>query len=863
MSVYSNLARKRRTKKDRRSRQRAEYLASLPKHPVKRLLYRLHPKRVAAFWFSKRGAITLVKLAGIGILLMVLLVGSIFAYYRKDLEAVRPGKIAERVQTTVTKYYDRNGELLWEDKGDGNYRLAVDSNEISKHMKNATVAIEDEDFYKHGGVSLVGIMRSVFNNAQGGSVQGGSTLTQQLVKQVFLAEEAHKRGIDGIPRKIKEVILAMEVERMYSKEQILNLYLNESPYGGRRNGVESAALSYFGKHAKDLTLAESALLAAIPNEPPLYDPYTGNNKALISRQRLILSKMVERGYITQDEADAAKKVAVLDTLRPISDQLENIKAPHFVLMVKSQLESELGTAIVGRGGLSVKTTLDYRIQKKLEEATNAMFESHMPATYGFTNAASTVEDVKTGQIVALLGSRDFRYPGFGEDNAALASIQPGSTIKPLVYAKLFEDKGSDAQNFGAGSILADDRGADKIYGAKLQNWDGKYKGSIPIRYGLAWSRNVPAVKAMYISGVDETLSFIRDMGDSSYCTVGQEATVGLAAAIGGCGAVQVEHLNAISSIARLGVYKPYSTILEAKNTQGDVLVSYKESSKQVGDPQATYIVSDILSDAGARRGAFGGISYRLSVDGVKTATKTGTSDMDTSPKDLWMVSYSPVLSMATWLGNPDPRALSSRANSTFPGEIIRPVMQFAHAEVYQKDGRWKPGDWLTQPAGIQRIRGDIYPSWYNKSSGRKSTKMTFDRVSKKRATDCTPGSARIEIDVITVKDPVSKKVSYLAPDGYDPRKEDDKHSCDDAKPSVSVSTSGSGKRIYVSYKRGRFELDNVSVEVNGSNIATFAASSSGSKTLTNSVDADRLKITVTVTDKGYYTDQASTTVNND
>jgi penicillin-binding protein 1A len=274
VSVYSNLARKHRTKRDQKARRKAEYLASLPKHPLKRITYRLHPKRLAAFWFSKHGLYTFLKLVGAGALILLLLAFALFSYYRKDLDAIRPGSLSQRVKTTVTTYYDRNGKVLWEDKGNGDYTLVVDGDKISPYMKQATVAIEDKEFYSHGGVSVTGLVRAALSNASGNSTQGGSTLTQQLVKQVFFPpDEAQQRGLAGIPRKIKEMILAIEVERMYNKTQIIDLYLNESPYGGRRNGVESAAQTYFGKSAKDLTLAESALLASIPNQPGLYDPY--------------------------------------------------------------------------------------------------------------------------------------------------------------------------------------------------------------------------------------------------------------------------------------------------------------------------------------------------------------------------------------------------------------------------------------------------------------------------------------------------------------------------------------------------------------------------------------------------------------
>lgn len=850
LNVYANLAHKRRTSKDRTSRKRAEYLASLPKHPVKRVLHRLHPKHLAAYWFSKRGAITALKLSGIAILVGVLTVGAVFAYYRKELDQIRPDKISERVQTTVTKYYDRNDKLLWEDKGGGNYRLAVDYDKISDYMKQATVALEDRDFYTHEGVSFTGIARSAFNNARGGEVQGGSTLTQQLVKQVFLADEAHERGIDGIPRKIKEVILAFEVERMYSKEDILKMYLNESPYGGRRNGVESAAQTYFGKTAANLTLAESALIASIPNQPGLYDPYNvAGNEALITRQHKALDSMVIMKYITQAEADKAKKVAILDKIKPLSDQYKDIKAPHFVLTVKKQLEAELGEAIVGRGGLTVKTTLDLRIQDKLEAEMDEMFNSYQPSFAGFTNGASVVEDVKTGQIIAMMGSRDFEYPGFGQDNAATAFIQPGSTIKPLVYAELFTNHGSDKQNFGSGSILADDRGMDSIYGAPLQNADKSYRGSITVRKSLGLSRNVPAVKAMYISGVDETKELIRALGNKYYCTQGVEKQAGLSSAIGGCGTRMIDHVNSFASLGRMGVYKPHGSILEVKNSRGETLKKYKEESKKVLDPQAAYIVSDILADPVARSGL-----WSFNVPGVdKLAVKTGTSDRDGKAKDIWTLAYTPALSMGVWLGNSDNRLLAN-GNSTIPSQIVRDVMQYAHLDVYAKEGKWKPGDWFTRPSGIKVIRGELYPSYYEKSDSQSTEKMTFDRVSKKLATDCTPESAKIEIEVISQKDPVTKKQAFIAPDGYNPNEEDDIHRCGEAKPTVEVRIESGGESIEVRYSAGRFKIETITVSVNGRQISSFSASGSGTKNIPYDGDSsDDMTATAQLRDEGYYT----------
>lgn len=855
ISLYANLAQKHKLKKDAKYRERAEYLASLPKHPVKRLLYRLHPKRVAAYWFSKRGAMMALKITGITVLLMVILIGGMFAYFRKDLDKIRPGEIAKRVQTTVTKYYDRNNVLLWEDKGSGNYKLVVESDQISDYLKKATVAIEDRDFYKHHGISVSGLTRAFFSNASGNQVQGGSTLTQQLVKQVFFSEDANKRGLNGIPRKIKEIILAIEVERMYNKDQILSLYLNESPYGGRRNGAESAAQTYFGKKAKDLTLPEAALLAAIPQNPSTFNPYNlAGRKALINRQHTVLDYMAEQGYVSRQDADAAKKYPIFDSLRPLTDQLDDIKAPHFVLMVRSDLEKELGKAVVGRGGLTVKTTLDWRIQEKLEKDMKAFFDSGRPGAYNIGNGAATIEDSQTGQIVALVGSRDFRHPGYGQDNAATAFIQPGSSIKPLVFAELFKDKGSGKQNYGSGTILADEN-IDKIYGAKLYNWDKRFMGGLTIRKGLALSRNTPAVKAMYISGIDKTIKTIRDMGATDYCKPEQDAAGGalfLSSSIGACGAKQVQLTNAYGTLARMGVKKPTASVLEVKNSQGDMLKKWKDQSKEIIDPQVAYIVNDILADTSV---ALHGTS--LSVPGVRTSAKTGTSDKNSVPKDIWIMSYSPALVMSLWLGNSDTSTIST-PSSAVGAPLVRDIMSFAHHQVYAKDGKWNRNMWFTRPSNIQQVGSEVYPSWWNKRQGVKLEKMAFDKVSKKRATTCTPDDAKEELEVQKMIDPITNREVIIAPSGYDATKEDDVHKCDDIKPSVdsvSVRTRSGSQTITANVSNGKYALSSYEILVDGKAVKQGSLPADGGA-VTASVsitDAGSHTVTVKVTDQGQYT----------
>lgn len=875
ISVYKNLARARRVKKDAIKKRKAEYLATLPKHPVARFFARMHPKRVAKYWFSRKGLMTMGKIAAVFTLIVVLFIGGLFAYYRKDLDAIRPEELSKRVHTTVTKYYDRNDKLLWEDKGDGDYKLVVDGDQISEYMKQATVAIEDKDFYNHAGISIPGIIRAAISNYQGGQTQGGSTLTQQLVKQVFFSDVAYERGLAGIPRKIKEIILSIEVERMYNKEQILNLYLNESPYGGRRNGVESAARSYFGISASKLNLAQSALLAAIPNQPGLYDPYNPyGQEALLARQHKVLDSMVEMGYIKKEEAESAKKVAILDTVLPQASQYDGIQAPHFVQMVRAELEAELGKATVGRGGLTVKTTLDIRIQKKLEQAFKQMFSGtdprygNIPEYAGFRNGAATVEDTKTGQIVAMMGSRSFKYPDFGQDNAALAYIQPGSTIKPLVYAKLFSKSKNPLLNvYGSGTILPDTKTTfDGNY--TPNDADHKFLGNISIRSSLSLSRNIPAIRAMDASGVKPTLDFIHDSGDNSYCTQGADAQVGLAAAIGGCGLKMIEHVNAFSTLAREGVYKPYSTILEVKNNDGDVLKSWKDpEGKKVIDKQVTFILADILSDDNARAGLYGRNFPGLVVDEgrVKTATKTGTSDVDNKSKDIWMMSYSPALTMGVWLGNPDTSPLRN-GNSSLPGSIINTVMTYAHQKVYKKEHKWKVGDWYKKPAGIQTIRGELYPQWYDQKQAQKTSKLTFDRVSKKKATDCTPAGARVEVSVLKSLDPETKKPVYFAPSGYDAKHDDDVHKCGDALPNATITVTPLGLgspdtyEISVSVTKGKGKLSKLTISVNGKKLNSKNISSSGTYAIQyTATSLDPFDISAHIEDDLYYENTVTAT----
>lgn len=864
LSLYANLAARRRSKVDAKARRKAEYLATLPKQPLKRLLYRLHPKRVIKFWFSKRGAITFLKLLGVGVVILAIFIAALFAYYRRELDQFSPEQLAKSVQTTVTKYYDRNNVLLWEDKGSDNYKIVVSSNDIATVMKQATISIEDKDFYKHGGISVTGIIRASLTNITGGVVQGGSTLTQQLIKQVFFAQDSQTNRLD-IGRKLKEAILAIEVERMYTKDQILNLYLNEVPYGGRRNGVESAAQTYFGVPAKQLNLAQAALIASIPQNPSYYNPYTLTPQAsrdLITRQRLVLDDMKEQGYITQQQADDAKKVPILDTIKPELSANEDMKAPWFVLAVRDQLRQQFGTKVVGEGGLTVKTTLDWRIEQRAEDAITTNFR--YATAIGANNMALTAVDVPTGQVLAMVGSHDFNDAVVGQTNAAMSQLNPGSSIKPFIYSNLFKPQ-SNGVNWGAGSMLVDEQLKNQPgYGnLDVQNYDGAYKGPLAIRSALGMSRNPPAIEAANIGGLDKAIQTAKDAGELGYC---DGFDYGLTAAIGTCAVTVAQHTNSYATLARNGVYKPEAFVLEVKNADGQTLTQWKDNqAKNVLDPQITYILDDILSDDNARSPVFGHGAAGFNVPGVKTATKTGTTDDGHGhAKDSWMLSYTPRMTVGIWTGRNDTGHLTA-LTSTGNQKVITDVQNYAHTQIFAKDGSWKAGDWFAKPAGVQTLtvngKTDLFPSWYTKPKTADGEQIVFDQVSKKKATSCTPDRAKTTLTLQSITDPVTNKKTYTDTQGYDPNSDDDVHHCDDVHPFATVTadpTSGKTYQIGVTVNQGTFPLSSVSIQVDGQEIANQAVTSSGTINATYTfTSSGNHTISATVTDSGMYDGTAS------
>lgn len=858
LNLYSNLTTKHKAKKDASQRRRAEYLATLPKDPWKRFWARLHPKRVFKWWFSWRGQKTILKIIAATILLIIIFIGGLFLYYKKDIEGLRLDEID--ISDTVNTYLDRNGVVLWKDTGSDNYRLVVGDDEIPQNMRNATIAIEDRNFYNHMGVDFGALIRATFSTLGGHGVQGGSTLTQQLIKQVYFADEAQSENRGGLGRKIKELILAIELERMYSKDEILTMYLNQSPYGGRRNGVESAARTYFGKSAKELDLAECALLAAIPNNPAVYNPYNEyGHEGLLQRQKYTLDVMVEMGMITKEEAEAAKEVNILDRIQPESSQYSDILAPHFVLEVRKQLEEKYGISTMRAGGWTIKTSLDYRAQKIAEEAVA------VGAGYTYVNRSDDIAlvsiDVETSQVVAMVGSIDFNNPTYGELNATTDSlIEPGSTIKPILdYSALFMQR--DGVNYGPGSILKDEN-INKIYCAgytgkcSLTNATGQFYGNVTIRFSLGHSLNIAAVKALYINGIDNSLEIAHGLGDHTYCK--DREGYGLSIAIGsGCGVKMVEHANAYASLARGGSYKDLTYVLELKNSSGDIVENWTDTpATRVVDDQVAFMISSILSDRSARW--FNNEGFV--VPGVWTATKTGTTTTTNSAvtKDSLMESYSTALSTLVWNGNHDGSGLSSNSNNVVR-HTIGTYMERVHKEVYEPDGRWHSGDQPVQPAGMQRLtvngQTDIWPSWYNaKNSGVSKESMTFNRYNYLLASDCTAEDFKIQVEVTKTLDPMTGETVYSVPEPYNREVKD---TCDYRPPSVTISPSGSN--LIASIKKGSYDIAGYSLVVDGIEIPGISVNNKGVIS-GYALDGSEKSIKFTVSDTAGYQTTAELTV---
>ena len=565
-----------------------------------------------------------------------------------------------------TKIYDRTGNILLYDVHGTMRRTAVPLDDISPNLRNASVAIEDAEFYQHYGFRPLSFLRALSVDILSLKfVQGGSTITQQVVKNALLTQDK------TIIRKIKEIILAIKLERVYSKDQILGTYLNETSYGGTIYGVQEASQYFFGVPAKDVTLAEAAYMAALPQAPTRYSPYGNHRDELEGRKNLVLQKMKENGFISDAEYETAMKEGVV-----FKDTAEaGIKAPHFVFYVREYLESRYGADAVERSGLQVTTTLDYDLQKKAEETlTKAALSNEK--NFNASNAGLVAIDPKTGQILTMVGSRGYFDPDIeGKVNIALANRQPGSAFKPFVYATALE-KGYTPETilfdlqtqFGSQCRPDDFSGEPPCYSPG--NFDLKFRGPMTLREAIAQSVNVPSVKVLYLAGITDSLKTASDMGIS---TLGDKNQYGLTLVLGGGEVNLLEMTGAYAVFANDGVRNPPTGIMSVKDSAGNVLETYEENSSRVLDPQIARQMNDILSDNVARTPEFGADSP-LYFPETPVADKTGTTN---DYRDAWVIGYTPGVSLGAWAGNNDNSPMQKKIAAFIVAPMWHEVMAYA------------------------------------------------------------------------------------------------------------------------------------------------------------------------------------------
>lgn len=548
-----------------------------------------------------------------------------------------PQDLENRDIASATKIYDRNGELLYDIYQNQN-RTPIKLQDVPDNVKKATIAIEDKDFYKHGGFSIGGIIRSVFDLIVHHQVEGGSTLTQQLVKNALLSGER------TVTRKLKEFILAIQVERTYSKDQILEMYLNEIPYGGTAYGIEAASNLYFGKHTSELTLAEAALLAGLPQRPSVYSPYGSHPELAKVRQKEVLRRMVEDHYISQKLSDEAQNQEL--TYRTSQNEV-GFKAPHFVLYVKQKLIEQFGDKLVEQGGLRVTTTLDYKLQENAQKIVHDEVEKLKGSKVG--NGAAVVLDAKNGQILSMVGSKDYFAKDYdGNVNVALSLRQPGSATKPINYSKALE-KGYTA-NYTLMDVKTEFPGGNKPSYIPV-NYDGQFHGPVQIRYALGNSYNIPAVKMLALNGVKDVMDLGYRMGLGSWePTTENVNSVGLSLTLGGREVRLLDLTSAFGVLANKGKQVDPVAVLKVTDSKGKTLYEYKETDgRKVLDEGIAFIIADILSDNGARSAAFGPNSV-LNISGKTVAVKTGTTD---EKRDNWAFGFTPSVVTGVWVGNND------------------------------------------------------------------------------------------------------------------------------------------------------------------------------------------------------------------
>lgn len=590
------------------------------------------------------------------LLLLLLAIGYLLFVFFSGLP--KPNQLVSREQIVSTKIYDRNGQLLYKIYRNQN-RTLLELKEIPLSLIQATIAVEDAEFYSHHGFSPRGIFRAIIRNLRGGKLYGGSTITQQLVKNALLNPQR------TWSRKIKEIILALMVEAKFSKDQILQMYLNEVGYGGAAYGIEEAAQLYFGKSARQLNLAESALLAGLPASPTTYSPFGGSPEKTKERQKLVLHRLTQEGFITEQESQKASE----EELHFIPQRID-ISAPHFVMYVKELLVRKYGERMVEDGGLEVKTSLDLKIQEQTQKIVSEEIEKLKNLRIG--NGAALVTTPKTGEILAMVGSHnyfDLEYDG--NVNVTIRPRQPGSAIKPVNYSVALEN------GFTLATIIPDTPITYQVAGQppySPKNYDGKFHGNVPLRIALASSYNVPAVKVLSALGVERMVKRGQAMGITTWEELSR---FGLSLTLGG-GEVKMTDLTVVyGTLANLGNRIDLNPILEVKNYKGKILESYPSSAVRqtaVISPSVAYLLTNILADNSARTPAFGPHSWLNIVGHSRVAVKTGTTQ---NLRDNWTIGYTPDFVVAVWVGNNDNRPMSYVASGvTGASPIWNKIMSY-------------------------------------------------------------------------------------------------------------------------------------------------------------------------------------------
>ena len=559
-----------------------------------------------------------------------------------------------------TKIYDRTGEILLYEIFGKEKRTVIPFEKIPEDFKKATLAAEDTDFYHQPAFDWKAIVRAFITNLkQGEIVQGGSTITQQLVKNVFLTPE------QTISRKVKELILAIELESQYTKEEIFSAYLNQIPYGSNAYGVEAASQTFFGKSINELNLAEMTILAALPKAPTYYSPWGNNLEKLKNRQEYIINRMKKLGFITQQEAESAKN----KKLNFLPQSIGSIKAPHFVLEVKNKLINKYGENIVLNGGLKVTTTLDWNIQKIAQKIIEEGAQKN-EELYGGNNAALVAQDPKTGQILSMVGSRDyFNKEIDGNFNIATQGLrQPGSALKPFAYLTAF-NKGYQPKTVIYDTeteflsndpacppeITPESESKDKCFNP--ENFDSKFRGPVSMAEGLSQSINVPSVKTLYLAGFNDTLKTLNDFGVT---TLKEKWRYGLSLVLGGGEVYLSELVNAYATLSQEGIKHRQSYILKVEKPNGEILEKYTDQKERVFNQKPVRQINQILSDINLRSGLFHGSLNMTIFPGREVALKTGTTN---NYKDAWAMGYTPYLTVGVWAGNNDSTPMHRHGSS--------------------------------------------------------------------------------------------------------------------------------------------------------------------------------------------------------